>query len=190
MKKLFILILGAVMFCSTKADAQLIDLKDFDLNNLLGKVLQVKKGWAPQFFSGKKKIPKINIVSQLLNTKNNTEISRLFNTFKTGRTVYRITTYAGSAFALYGTIKNIINNKDSVSSSVKNQARTMLYSGLGSMTGGTLVKLLTKAASYKAVDLFGGLIKKKLVDILSFEATPSTNYLGKNSFKAALIIRL
>jgi hypothetical protein len=66
----------------------------------------------------------------------------------------------------------------------------MLYSGLGSMTSGTLVKLLTKAASYKAVDLFGGLIKKKLVDILSFEATPSTNYLGKNSFKAALIIRL
>ena len=130
------------------------------------------------------------MVADILGSKKNSEINKLFGTFRTGRTVYRITNYAGSAFALYGTIKNIINNKDSVTAAVKNQARTLMYSGFGSMATGTVVKLLTKAASYKAVQMFGGLIKKKLTDILSFDVMPSTNYLGRANFKTAMIIRL
>jgi hypothetical protein len=190
MKKLIMLLSVSILLTATKTEAQVIDLKNISLDNLLGKVLQVKKGWAPQFFSGKNKIPKLNLVGQLLNTKKDNQITKLFNTFKTGRLVYRITNYAGTAFALYGTVKNIINNADSVSKSVKNQARTILYSGLSSMSLGTIVKLLTKGASYKAVDLFGGVIKKKLMDIISFDVSPATNYVGKVSFKAGFVIRL
>ena len=184
------LLLASMVLVTVKSDAQVIDLKNLNIDALLGKVLQVKKGWSPQFFSGKNKLPKLNVVSQILGSKKNDQINKLFSTFKTGRLVYRITNYAGTAMALYGTIKNIANNKDSVIASVKNQARTLMYSGLGSMSLGTVVKLLTKAASYKAVDMFGGLIKKKLVDIISFEASPTTNYIGRNSFKAGLFIRL
>lgn len=186
MRKIIVFLFAASLCSTMKANAQVFDLKNFDINSLLGKVLQVKRGWAPQFFSGKSKIPKIDIVRRILNTKNNSEINKLFGTFKTGRLVYRITNYAGTAIALYGTIKKLSENKDSLVSN----AKSLIYSGLGSMSVGTIVKLLTKAASYKAVDLFGGIIKKKLLDIISFDAMPATNYLGKTSFKAALVIHL
>lgn len=190
MKKLIIGIFVSCMIFIQSTQAQIeiptIDLKNFKIENLLGKVLQVKKGWAPQFFSGKSKIPKLNIVQQLLNTKRNNEITKLFNTFKTGRLVYRITNYAGSAIALYGAIKKIADNKDSV----VNNAKTYLISGLASMSVGTVVKLLTKGASYKAVDLFGGVIKKKLMDIISFDIGPGVNYIGKTNFKAGLYLKL
>jgi hypothetical protein len=189
MKKPVTFLLTAFMLLSFSSKAQIdipkIDIKNFSLDQLLGKVLQVKKGWAPQFFSGKNKIPKLDIVGKLLNTKNDLRITKLFNTFKTGRLMYRITNYAGSAIALYGTIKKLSENKDSLT---KN-AKTYIISGLCSMSLGTVVKLFTKGASYKAVDLFGGMIKKKLLDIISFDAMPSTNYLGKTGFKAALIIK-
>ncbi len=58
------------------------------------------------------------------------------------------------------------------------------------MSLGTVVKLVTKGASYKAVDLFGGVIKRKLMDIISFDAMPAQNYLGRTEFKAALIVKL
>jgi hypothetical protein len=190
MKKLIAVLFAAFMLLSVSSNAQIdlpkIDLKNFSIDQLLGKVLQVKRGWAPQFFSGKSKIPKINIVRDLLNTKNNSEINKLFGTFKTGRLVYRITNYAGAAVALYGTIKKISQNADSL----KKGATAALVSGLTSMSVGTIVKLLTKAASYKAVDMFGGVIKKKLLDIISFDAGPSANYIGRTSFKAALVIHL
>jgi hypothetical protein len=190
MKKCLTGLLIAFVCFNVSAKAQIdipkIDIKNFSMDQLLGRVLQVKKGWAPQFFSGKNKIPKINIVRDLLNTKNNSEISKLFSTFKTGRLVYRVTNYAGSAIALYGAIKKIAENKDSV----VNDAKTLIISGLSSMSVGTVVKLLTKGASYKAVDLFGGVIKKKLLDIISFDMGPGVNYIGKTNFKAGLYIKL
>jgi len=190
MKKSATFLFAALMLLSVCSHAQIdipkIDLKNFSIDQLLGKVLQVKKGWAPQFFSGKKKIPKMNIVQQLLGTKKNSEINKLFSTFKTGRLVYRITNYAGSAITLYGAIKKIADNKDSLA----NDGKALLISGLSSMSLGTVIKLLTKGASYKAVDIFGGMIKKKLLDIISFDAMPSQNYLGKTEFKAALIVKL
>jgi len=190
MKKLIIVLFAAFMLMPGKSNAQIdipkIDIKNFSIDQLLGRVLQVKKGWAPQFFSGKNKIPKINIVRDLLNTKKNTEINKLFNTFKTGRLVYRITNYAGTAVALYGTIKRISKDADSLAK----DAKGMIVAGLSSMSVGTVVKLLTKGASYKAVDLFGGVIKKKLIDIISFDMGPGTNYMGRTNFKAGLYIKL
>lgn len=190
MKKLIAGLLIACSLSAATAHAQIdipkIDIKNFSIDQLLGRVLQVKKGWAPQFFSGKNKIPKLNIVRDLLNTKNNSEITRLFSTFKTGRLVYRITNYAGTAVALYGTIKKISQNADSL----KKGATAALVSGLTSMSLGTVVKLLTKGASYKAVDLFGGVIKKKLMDIISFDMGPGVNYIGRTNFKAGLYLKL
>lgn len=187
-KTLFLLMV--VFALGIKNSAAQIDFENFDVNQIMGKVLTVKKGWAPKFFLGKQSIPKIPIVAQILGSKNNININKYFKTFKTGRTVYRITSYAGTAVALYGTIKNISNNsKDSVLSSAKNQAKTALYSGLGSMASGVLVKLLTKAASYKAVDLFGGAIKKKLSDIISFDLGAANNF-GRPGYKAGLIVHL
>jgi hypothetical protein len=190
MKKYFLLVMVSSMLLSAKSDAQIdvpkIDLKNISIESLLGKVLQVKKGWAPQFFSGKNKLPKLNIVSQILGSKKNDQINKLFGTFKTGRLVYRVTNYAGVAVSLYGTIKKLSENKDSL----VNNAKGFIISGLSSMSVGTIVKLLTKGASYKAVDLFGGVIKKKLLDIISFDAMPAQNYLGRTSFKAAMVIKL
>ena len=191
LKKIFTAIILFMVVAVSKSNAQgidieKIDLKNFSLDALLGKVLQVKKGWAPQFFSGKKKIPKINIVRDILGSKKNSEINRLFGTFKTGRTVYRITNYAGAAISLYGAIKKISENKDSLA----NDAKGYIISGLSSMSLGTVVKLLTKGASYKAVDIFGGVIKKKLMDIISLDAMPSRNYIGRTGFKASLIVKL
>lgn len=180
------IILSFVNNAKAQIEIPKIDMNNFSIDQLLGRVLQVKKGWAPQFFSGKKKIPKINIVRDLLFTKKNPEINKLFNTFKTGRTVYRITNYAGAAVTLYGTIKRIADNKDSITS----QGKTLLITGLSSMSLGTVVKLVTKGASYKAVDLFGGVIKRKLLDIISFDAMPAQNYLGRTEFKAAFIVKL
>jgi hypothetical protein len=190
MKKTIVLSLTLLALISFKSNAQVIDLENLDVSSLFGKVLQVKRGWAPQFFSGKKKIPKLNIVGQVLGSKNNNDINRLFNTFKTGRTIYKIGAYAGSAVTLYGTIKNIINNgKDSITAAAKSGAKTALYSGLGSMATSVIIKLLTKAASYKAVDMFGGLIKRKLEDIISLDMGASNNF-GRPGFKAGLIIHL
>ena len=116
----------------------------------------------------------------------NPEINKLFNTFKTGRLVYRVTNYAGAAITLYGAIKKIADNKDSLAK----DGKALLISGLSSMSLGTVVKLLTKGASYKAVDLFGGVIKRKLMDIISFDVAPSTNYVGRTGMKASFTIHL
>lgn len=190
MKKITLAMFAVLMLASVRSEAQIeipkIDLKNFSIDQLLGKVLQVKKGWAPQFFSGKSKIPKINIVRDLLGTKKNTEINKLFSTFKTGRLVYRITNYAGAAVTLYGAIKKISDNKDSLAK----EGKALLISGLSSMSLGTVVKLLTKGASYKAVDLFGGVIKKKLLDIISFDVSPATNYTGRTGMKASFTLQL
>ena len=190
MRKLITIMMAALLFTATQSKAQIeipkIDIKNFNLDQLLGNVLQVKRGWAPQFFSGKSKIPKLNIVSQLLGSKRNNEINKLFSTFKTGRLVYRITNYAGAAITIYCAIKKISENKDSLAK----DAKTLIISGLSSVSVGTIVKLLTKGASYKAVDLFGGVIKKKILDIISFDVGPGTNYVGKTNFKAGLYIKL
>ncbi|MCX8019498.1 MAG: hypothetical protein N2747_03260 [Chitinophagaceae bacterium] len=162
-----------------------LDLENFSLDQLLGKVLIVKQGWAPQFFSGKKRIPRLQIVRDLLATRKNSEINRLFNIFRTGRTIYRITNYAGAAISIYGAVKQIARNSDST----LNNAKGWIYAGLSSVSAGTIVKLLTKGASYKAVDMFGGMIKKKIKDIISLDVMPSQNYLGGMEGKVVLTVK-
>jgi hypothetical protein len=177
--KRILLIICIACFSVTATRAQInlpdIDWSNLKLDNILGKVLNVKKGFAPKFSLGNVNIAKISKVSKIINLKNIETASKLFKTFKTGRTVYQITNYAGSLTSLYGTIKNIANNaKDQVDQELKKTSKTMIISGLASMATGLVIKFITKKAAYKAVDVFNGTVKKTIRDILSVgEPAPS-----------------
>jgi hypothetical protein len=192
MEKIFIVVfIFFTSSCLNLIQAQEIDFNNLDLRQIFGKILTVEKGFSPKFYLGKSKIPKIDALGKILGTKRNPEITRLFRTFKTGRTIYKVAAYTGTAVSVYGLVKNAINNsKDSLSGTDKNSALTALYSGLGSVASGVLVKLLTKGASYKAVDLFGGVIKKKLKDILNVDLGMVRQYNGMPGIKAGIKIAL
>jgi len=165
-----ILIAGIIVLLASSANAQIDFNKILNLNDLIGKTLSVKKGFAPKFSLAGVSIPKIAKVAEVFNLKNNAEALRLFNTFKTGRTIYRVASYAGSAVALYGTIKAI--DKASVAKDYKGA----LIGGVTTIGTGLITKLLTKAAAYKAVDVFNGVVTKKIKNIFSIQ--PATTTLG------------
>lgn len=178
MRKIFfsVLFVAAV----SVADAQVIDLdklnfkdlnlKGLSIDELLGRTLNVKKGFAPKFSIGDISLKKIPDVAKLLNIKGSDQINRLFRTFRTGRTVFHIAGYTGSAVALYGTVQTIANNaKSQVSDALKKDAKTILITGLSAAATGLIVKMLTKAASYKAVDMFNGVVRDKVNDIFGIE---------------------
>ena len=166
MKK-YLLISLIVFFGSMSAFAQEeMDLNNLSLDKILGKVLNVQRGFAPQFSLGNTPIKKVEKVAEILGLKKNEEIDRLFNTFKTGRTIYKIAAYAGSAIAAYGAIKAI--DKAAAQSDYKGA----LISGLSTIATGLLVKFLTKGASYKAVDIFNGIIRNKIKKIFNIGAIP------------------
>ncbi len=164
MKK--IAIIGLVLcFTVGRASAQ-IDLdKIINLDQILGKILNVQRGFAPKFSLGNISIPRIAKVAEILGLKKNEQIDRLFSTFRTGRTIYKIAAYAGGAIAAYGVIKAIDK------SAVQKDYKGALISGLSTIATGLLVKFLTKGASYKAADIFNGIIKKKVKGL--FSITPS-----------------
>lgn len=188
MKKTLI-ILFAASFSFGKASAQ-IDLENIDLNKIdlkkieLGKIdldginldkllripLNVKKGWAPKFSLGKKNIDKIFKVGELIGLKKNDQANKLFKTFRTGRTIYKVASYAGMAVAAYGAYRSFDK------AAAKKEYQSALASGLGTLASGVVVKMLTKGASYKAVDVFNGVVSKKLKDILSVR--PASQTLG------------
>ena len=170
MKKL-ILICAIICLAKTNVSAQ-IDLNNLNLNSILGKVLTVKKGFAPKFKLGKIDIPKVAKVAEIIGLKKSTEAIKLFNTFKTGRTIYKIASYAGGAVAAYSAIKAIDK------STLKEDYQKPLTAALSTVASGLIVKLLTKGASYKAVDVFNGMAKKKLKDILSVAPASSTMGMG------------
>ena len=109
-------------------------------------------------------------MADILGLKRNEEINKLFNTFKTGRTVYKIAAYVGGAIVAYGLYRKVNN------SIISKDYKTALISGIGTISSGLIVKFLTKGASYKAVDLFNGIVIKKIKEILSI--APSSNTVG------------
>jgi hypothetical protein len=169
MKKIFLslaFLFGTFIIASAQIDLN----KLLNIEDILGQVLKVKKGYAPKFSLGNAGIPKITKVAEIFGIKNDSKATKLFNTFKTGRTIYRIAAYAGSAVALYGSVKAI--DKSTVAKDYKGA----LIGGLTTMATGLLTKLLTKAAAYKAVDVFNGVATKKIKDIFSIE--PASGTLG------------
>jgi hypothetical protein len=184
MKKIILLVM--VTFSVVTTNAQLIDLKNLDLSTLLGKALKVKQGWAPKFNFGNINIPQISKVAKVFNLKNIDKATKLFNTFKTGRTIYKAGAYVGLATSVYSTIQNITASgkldKATVATEIakyKDQlksAQGKLIAGGATLLTGIIVKFLTKQAASKAADAFNGTIKKKLKDILSFDAPSYSPY--------------
>ena len=169
MKK-HILIIAILFLGISKQSSAQIDLENLDLKDILGKVMKVEHGFSPKFFLGNLKIPKIPKVAEILGMKKNPQVDKLFNTFRTGRTIFQITSYAGSAVAIYGIIKAA---GDSAS---RANYKGALVGGLTSALTGVIVKLLTKGAAYKAVDIFNGVITRKIKDI--FSIAPASNGMG------------
>lgn len=169
MKQIFLTAIVSIMlFCNAFAQ---IDLdKAFNIDNLLGKTMNVKKGFAPKFSIGNLSLPNVNKLGKVFGLKRNEEINRLFKTYKTGRIVYRIAAYAGSAIVVFGSIKSLDK------AALKQDYQGAIISGLSGIGVGLLSKFLTKQASYKAVDIFNGVIKRKIRDILSVK--PASNTIG------------
>ena len=178
--KKYLLISLIVFFGCMSASAQVeMDLNNLSLDKILGKILTVQRGFAPQFSLGNTPIKKVEKVAEILGLKKNEEIDRLFNTFKTGRTIYKIAAYAGGAIAAYGTIRAI--DKAAAQSDYKGA----LISGLSTIATGLLVKLLTKGASYKAVDLFNGIVRNKIKKIFNIGAAlqKPNKFMGNTAHK-------
>jgi hypothetical protein len=168
MKK--ILLLWLICFAITTRLSAQIDLNNFDINDIIGKAINVKRGFAPKFALGNIDIPKIHKVAEILGMKKNNQVNKLFSTFNTGRTVYKIASYAGGAAAVYGVVKKLSD------SATVPAGKTALTTGLITIGSGLIVKFLTKAASYKAVDIFNGIAARKIKDIFSIK--PSSNTMG------------
>jgi hypothetical protein len=179
MKKVFVFVFIITAVCKT-ASAQ-IDLnkildpnKIININDIVGKVLNVKKGFAPKFSIGNLHVPKIAKVAEIFNVKGNAQALKLFNSFKTGRTIYRVAAIAGSVISIYGTAKAIDK------AARQEDYKGALIGGLSTIGAGLITKLLTKAAAYKAVDIFNGVVRKKIGDILSVK--PAESSLGVGLF--------
>lgn len=168
MRRLSVIVIFSCSIC-LQASAQ-IDLNNLDLRDIIGKVMHVKKGFAPKFALGNMQIPEIKKVAEILGLKKNLQINKLFNTFRTGRTIYKVAAYAGGAAAVYGIIRKVSD------SAIVHDGRAALTSGLITIGSGLIVKFLTKAASYKAVDIFNGIAIKKIKDIFSIR--PASNTMG------------
>ena len=172
-----------VCFLSTAAHAQIkIGDLDIDLDKLLGrvKVLQVKKGFNPRFLLGDVQLNKIGLLGENLkgvellgnvfSKKNIAQVTKLYKTYKTGLVVYKV--LAGAAVTAYSTVRGFTDDQKFNDAAVKG----MLYPALGSLVTGVITKILTKKASYKAVDIFNGIARKKLEDIFSVQ--PASSNLG------------
>ena len=172
MKK-YIVVLLICCFGIVKQSSAQIDFDNLNLRDIIGKVMKVEHGFSPKFYLGNIKIPKIPKVAEILGLKKNPDINKLFNTFRTGRTIFQLASYAGSAVALYGVIKKAAGD----SASRANYKRALI-GGLTSVATGVLIKLLTKGAAYKAVDLFNGIAIRKIRDILSIGPASNTTGIG------------
>lgn len=171
MKKLYYLSTLVILLFAHPAKAQ-IDLDHINLEDLLGKVMKVEKGFAPKFQLGGTPIDKISKVADILGLKKNDEINKLFRTFRTGRIVYKVAAFTGGAVVAYSLVRKM---DKAVRSGDYN---TALYSGLGAVGSGLIVKFLTKGASYKAVDIFNGIAVNKIKDIFSIGPASDTFGVG------------
>ncbi len=171
MKKMFLILTVGFLFFAGSAKAQ-IDLNNLDLQDLIGKIMDVQKGFAPKFSLAGTPITKVSKVAEILGMKKDDEINRLFKTFRTGRIIYRAAAFTGGAIVAYSLVRKM---DKSVKSGDYNSA---LYSGLGAAASGLIVKLLTKGASYKAVDIFNGIAVNKIRKIFSIGPASDTFGVG------------
>jgi hypothetical protein len=144
---------------------------------LAGKqLLNVKKGFSPKFSLGKLSLNKvgilgeqlkgINVLGKVFDTKNSQNITKLFKTYKTGLVVYKVLGGLGTAVTTYSTVRGLVGTEKFDAKTV----RQLLAPAIGTLVTGVVTKLLTKKASYKAVDIFNGVVKDKVKNIFSIGA--------------------
>ncbi len=190
MKKTFIAltVLMTLLFTSNaNAQIKIEDLQN-EIGNLLGQkqLLSVKKGFSPVFKIGNVQVNKVGILGEKLkgvailgdifNSKGVADIKKLYKTYKTGLVIFNVLAASGTAVAAYSTIRGISSDTKFNSSTVK----AMLYPALTSIATSVITKVLTKKASYKAVDIFNGVVRNKIKDILSVK--PATQNIGVGLF--------
>ena len=179
MKKfLIILFTGTIVFSK-------ITVAQIKIENVLGKVtellgkkelLTVKKGFSPVFNLGKLQINKVGLLGEKLkgievlgdifNSKGVQDVTKLYKTYKTGLIVYKILAGAGTVITTYSTIRGIAGTEKFDNKTV----RQLLTPAITSIVTGVVTKILTKKASYKAVDIFNGVVRKKVKDIFGVGA--------------------
>jgi hypothetical protein len=175
-----VLILSAGL--SLRAQVKLQDIP-FNLDDILGKskLLSVKKGFNPIFSIGNYQINKVGILGEnmkgvkilgdILGKKGVVaDITKMYKTYKTGLVVFKTLSVVGTGVAAYSTIRGLTADNKFDDGTVKK----LLFPALGTLATGVLTKVLTKAASYKAVDMFNGVARKKIKDILSIQPASST----------------
>jgi hypothetical protein len=186
LKKFFTIL----FFVTVTIDSSFAQIKVDDIlgtvTDLLGKkeLLKVQKGFSPKFSLGNLKINKagllgenlkgINVLGKIFNTKAADDINKLYRTYKTGLVVYKVLASAGTVATVYSTVRGIANADKFNDKTV----RQILAPALTSVVTGVVTKLLTKKASYKAVDLFNGVVKKKVKDIFSIGAASQNMGVG------------
>jgi hypothetical protein len=177
MKKILTLAIICFLAFASKTNAQ-IKLDDIlgQVTDLLGKkeLLSVKKGFSPKFSLGKLQLNKVGILGEQLkgikvlgnifNSKRAEDITKLYKTYKTGLVVYKILAGAGAIVTTYTTVRGVVGTEKFDAQTVK-----QLLAIISTVTG-VVTKLLTKKASYKAVDIFNGVVKKKVKDIFGIGA--------------------
>jgi hypothetical protein len=148
------------------------------VTDLLGKkeLLSVKKGFSPKFSLGKLQLNKvgilgeqlkgINVLGKVFNSKSIQDVTKLYKTYKTGLVVYKILTGAGTILTTYSTVRGLVGTEKFDAKTVKQ----LLAPAITSVITGVVTKILTKKASYKAVDIFNGVVKKKVKDVFGIGA--------------------
>lgn len=187
MKRIFqqVALIFILSIASFAASAQIkIGDMNVDLDQILGKVkvLKVQKGFSPKFFLGELQLNKVGILGeklkgvevlgQVFNKKNIDQVTKLYKTYKTGLIVFKVLGAAGTAVTTYSVIRGATGSDKFDDATVKK----MLTPAIASIATGVLTKVLTKAASYKAVDIFNGVVKRKVQDIFSIQ--PASSNLG------------
>lgn len=184
-KKIKILLAIFLLFSATKVSAQ-VKLGDlpFNIDDILKqtKILTVKKGFNPVFNLGKYQINKngllgeklkgVGILGDIFEKRGGDKVLKLYKTYKTGLVVFKVLAATGTAVAAYSTVKGAVETDGFNTKTVK----AMLYPALASVATGIITKILTKQASYKAVDIFNGIAKKTIKDI--FSVAPASSNIG------------
>ncbi len=153
---------------------------------LLGRkeLLSVKKGFSPKFSLGNLQLNEVGILGEQLkgikvlgtifDSKRAADITKLYSTYKTGLVVYKILASSGTIVTAYSTIKGIAGAEKFDNKTVKQ----LLAPAITSVVVGIVTKILTKKASYKAVDIFNGVVKKKVKNIFGIGAASSNVGVG------------
>ena len=179
MKKILaiIFILNFALINNANAQIKVEDILE-KVTDLLGRkeLLSVQKGFSPKFSLGKLQINKvgilgeqlkgINVLGTIFNSKGIQDITKLYKTYKTGLLVYKILAGAGTVITTYSAVRGVAGSEKFDNKTVKQ----LLAPAITSILTGVVTKILTKKASYKAVDIFNGVVKKKVKDVFGIGA--------------------